>query len=148
MQVAEYPQFVEILTAPGVKSLWPKQKVDDVLVKTYWEALKDQPLPVVRKCMERHQQHCKFFPKPADLRPKVDRLPSVAIPAGTGEADARAIRNLEELRKRDPEAWKRELAVRRMNRLIATQHPGSSMYEVAMNELHGLNCDSGRWPNP
>lgn len=148
MQTAEYEDFIALLKGPEVKTLWPKQKVDDVLVSTYWTALKDQPLAVVRKCMERHVKFGKGFPKPSDLRPKVDRLPAVDLGAGRSEADARAIRNLEALKQRDYDAWKREVDIRRMNRLLATQHPGSSMYEAAVNELHGLNCDSGRWPNP
>lgn len=148
MQTAEYEDFVALLKSPSVRTLWPKQKIDDVLVATYWTALKDQPLAIVRKCLERHQQHGKFFPKPADLRPKADRLPSVNASAGSGEADARAIRNLEKFRRTDPDAWKREVQLRELNRLIATQSPGSSMYETAMTELHRMGCSSGRWPNP
>jgi hypothetical protein len=149
MQTADYEDFVALLTSPAVKALWPRQQVDDALVAAYWTALKDQPLTVVRKCMERHQQHGKFFPKPADLRPRVDRLPPVDISGGGySEADYRAIRNLEALKNRDPDAYKREIQLRSLNRLVATQHPGSSMYEAALNELHAMGYDSGRWPNP
>lgn len=137
MQTSEYQDFIALLRDPSVKSLWPKQKVDDVLVSTYWSALKDVPLATVRKCMDRHQQHGKWFPKPADLRPKVDKLPTVTTAQADGDfgvAEARCIRNLEELKRRDPERWTREVAQRRLDRLIATQHPGSSMYEAALNE--------------
>ena len=145
MQSADFPEFKT--TLQRLKKQWPKKELDDEIVQLYWRALRDQPLAIFRKFVERHEKHGRTYPQPSDLRPKEDKLQSVS---GTGdsafdEGVARSVRNLEELRKRDPEAWRVEVAIRRMSRILATESPGSSMYEAASNELRVLGADNGRW---
>lgn len=46
------------------------RKIEDTLAKTYWNALKDLPLPTVVRYADKHIRHGKFFPKPFELRPR------------------------------------------------------------------------------
>lgn len=136
MLASEFPEFEACVRR--LEKVFTK-KIDDETMQAYWGALKDQQLGVFKRFAERHERHGKFFPKPADLRAKEDKLPEV--PGGKEDAsfkdgEARCIRNLEELRKLDPAAHRREVGRRQIDRILATQHPGSSLYEAALNEWH------------
>jgi hypothetical protein len=112
------------------------KKLTDEMVQAYWAALKDQSFPTVKRFADQHIRYQKFFPKPFELREKEEK--SVARDAKADAdfkaAEDRCIRNLEELRTLDPIAHRREVGRRVVNRVLATQHPGSSMYEAALNE--------------
>lgn len=134
MQTAEFAEFQTMVHR--LSKIFGK-KVDDEMMQSYWFALKDQQLPVFKKFVERHERYGKFFPKPSELRAKEDKIPEVQggkDDKSFKEAEARCIANLEELRARDPIAWRKEVETRSIDRIIATQSPGSSMYEAAMNE--------------
>lgn len=136
MLAAEYAQF-EAEIRRLEKFFERRESLDDELIAAYWTALKDLPLPVFKRFCERHEKFGKYFPKPADLRAKEDKLPNVEGGKDDGpfqEGEARCIRYLEELRKKDPEEHRREVGRRVLDRILATQHPGSSMYEAALNE--------------
>jgi hypothetical protein len=134
MIAAEFQQFETAIRR--LEKLFSK-KIDDETIQAYWRSLKDLQLPVFVRFVERHEKYGKFFPKPSELRAKEDKLPDVAggkDDAAFKEAEARCIRNLEELRKADLEEHRREVGRRQLDRIIATQHPGSSLYEAALNE--------------
>lgn len=134
MLASEFPEFEAVVRR--LEKVFAK-KIDDDTIQAYWGALKDLHLSVFRKFAERHERYGKFFPKPSDLRAKEDRLPEVPggkEDAGFKDGEARCIRYLEELRKTDPEGHRREVGIRQLDRILATQHPGSSMYEAAYNE--------------
>lgn len=111
------------------------KKLSDETTQAYWGALKDQPLGTVTRLADQHTRYGKFFPKPFELRPKEDR-PAVVRDAASDakfrEGEARAIANLEELRKQDPVAWRAEVQARYEARLIATQPSSSILYAEAM----------------
>lgn len=91
------------------------KKLSDEMTQAYWSALKDQPLSTAIRLAEQHTRYGRFFPKPVELRPKEDRPKLAADPIGEAkfrEGEARAIANLEELRRRDPVAWREEVAAR------------------------------------
>ena len=127
--------FRELLSKLAVlfgKDLTPE------LTTLYWEALKDQPIGVVERQGAYHMRYGKFFPKPVELRPKDERAKGAPDPVGEArfkEAEARAVANLEELRKENPEAWKREVASRHLARTLAITHPSSPVYAEALREL-------------
>lgn len=78
------------------------KKATDELVNSYWDALKDLTLPIVRRCADNHARYGKFFPKPFDLRPKDDTPASVKEDKDFQVAVAQNIRNWEERMARDP----------------------------------------------
>lgn len=134
MQTSEFPQFEAALRR--LQKVFTKS-IDDEMVQSYWSALKDQKLPVFLRFVERHERHGKFFPKPAELRSKEDKLPEIAggkDDATFRDGEARCIRNLEELNRIDPEAHRLDVGRRQLDRILATQHQGSSLYEAAYNE--------------
>lgn len=148
MHAGEFEQFKTLLLK--FKKIWtPRPDIDDEVLQVYWRALRDQPLATFRKYCERHEKFGRSFPKPSDLQARPEKLNAVDGGASTSnEADSRAIRNLDALRKSDPEAWKREIAIRRGARIMATQQPGSTMYETADNELRAMGAINGRWVVP
>lgn len=134
MLASEFPEFESVVRR--LEKVFAK-KIDDDTMQAYWGALKDQQLITFKRFAERHERYGKFFPKPADLRSKEDKLPEVPggkDDAGFKDGEARCIRYLEELRKRDPEEHRREVGRRQLDRILATQHPGTSLYEAALNE--------------
>lgn len=138
MLTAEFPQFETEMRR--LEKLFGKT-IDDELMQSYWFALKDQQFGVFKRFVERHEKHGKYFPKPADLRSKEDRLPEVEggkDDATFREGESRCIRNLEHLRGADPIRFKREIHMRYLDRLISKEHPGSSIFEAASTEWHQL----------
>jgi hypothetical protein len=102
------------------------KKLDDELTQAYWIALKDQTLDRLTAMAEHRMKHSKFFPKPMELRPVEDRIP----PSADGkfeEGEERSMRNLEELRQMDPEAWVEQMK---------TLRPGCRALEYAYE--HGV----------
>lgn len=77
------------------------KKLEDDVVASYWGALKDRPLRSVEEMADKHLRSSKFFPKPVELRPKIE----MGADGRLDKADKRTIERLEELRRNDPEAW-------------------------------------------
>lgn len=101
----DFAQFQALLESLAV--VYGKE-VNDQLVQTYWNSLRDLTLPRVKQLAEQHLRRGKFFPKPVELRPKEDPPPTTRTPsmdAAFREAEDRAIRNLEELRQHNPAEW-------------------------------------------
>jgi len=125
-------------------AVWDRPPAKDEQVKAYWHALRDVKFSEVRANAERIMRSAggkRPFPKPAELR---DEAPSEA--GGSDGAfkagEDRAHRNLEELRRRDEPAWKREVQMRKLDRMLVTEHEGSPIYAQALEEwrrLRGLN---------
>ena len=107
------------------------KKLSDEFIQAYWDALKDEPLSTVIRLADQHTRYGKFFPKPVELRPKEEKPPKSRDLEGEAkfrEGEARAIANLEELRRQDPVAWRAEVEARYNARLIATQPTSSILY--------------------
>lgn len=114
MHADDFPKFQALLEQ--LAQVYGK-KLTDELVKACWEALRDQPFARVRQLAEQHLRRGKFFPKPYELRPKEDPLPTSrteSMDAAFREAEDRAIRNLEELRQQDPAEWERHVMAARI----------------------------------
>lgn len=77
------------------------KKLEDDIVASYWQALKDRPLRSVEEQADKHLKQSKFFPKPVELRPKIE----MGLDGRLDRADKRTIERLEDLRRSDPEAW-------------------------------------------
>lgn len=80
------------------------KKLDDELTQAYWVALKDQPLDRITALADHRMKHSRFFPKPVELRPHEERI----APSADGkfeDAELRAVKNLEEMRQKDPVRW-------------------------------------------
>lgn len=146
MLATEFPEFEAIVRR--LEKVFAK-KIDDDTIQAYWGALKDLQLGVFRKFAERHERYGKFFPKPSELRAKEDKLPSVS--GGKEDTDfkaaeARAVRNLEAVRGLGD--FDAELRLRKLDRLIATEHPGTPAYALALNEwreARGLHVSDKEW---
>jgi len=84
----------------------------DPLAQAYWRALRDIPLDEVQANVERillNATKDTRFPRPAQLR-TTPPAPRDAIDPKMREIEERAIRNLEELRQKDPAAWIKQVA--------------------------------------
>jgi len=104
MHQDDFPGFKAVLVQLG--EVYPKKITDDT-VQAYWGALKDLSLATIIRLASQHAKYAKFFPKPVELRPKEDKPPlsDPKFDASFREGEERAIRTLEELRQRNPEAW-------------------------------------------
>jgi hypothetical protein len=142
MQRHDFAEFRSLLDRCA--EVYGKPKPSDALLETYWSSLLDVNIAVVRRCADAHLKHSKFFPKPAELRPKEDKPQAVRDPASDDAfqaAERRAIRNLEELKLADAERWRREVRLRYLDRRMATEREGSAIYAQAKREwlqLRGL----------
>lgn len=148
MQRSDFADFRGLLDRCA--EVYGKPKPSDGLIEAYWSSLLDVNFALVRRCAETHLKHGKFFPKPTELRPKEDKPPSVRDPAADAafqDGQKRATVNLEELRHRDDDAWRREVKMRALDRIIATEHPSSPIYAQAHAEwlaMRGLAVKDGR----
>lgn len=144
MQRPDFADFRSLLDRCA--EVYGKPKPSDALIEAYWSSLLDVNFAIVRRCAEAHMKHGKFFPKPAELRPKEDKPPAVRDPgtdASFQAAERRAVANLEELRRTDEDAWRREVRLRYLDRRMATEWEGSTIYAQAKREwleLRGLHA--------
>lgn len=142
MQRADFTDFRSLLDRCA--EVYGKPKPSDALIEAYWSSLLDVHFAVVKRCAEAHLKHGKFFPKPAELRPKEDKPATIRDPATDAafrDGEQRAIRNLENLRRTDEAAWLHAVKLRRLDRIIATTWEGSPIYAQAKREwlqLRGL----------
>jgi len=137
MHRAEFSQFRDLLDRCA--EAFGKPKPTDLVVQTYWRALSDVAWPTVQRCGESHLRYGKFFPKPADLRPQVEKPPAVrdaASDAAFREGERRAVEGLDALKAADPTAWREELAGRRAARILATGMRDSPEYAEAILASH------------
>lgn len=70
MQITDLGEFNRILDQLGM--LFGKPP-DDEIRRVYFEALKAYPLAAIRERATQHMAEGKFFPKPAELRPKFEK---------------------------------------------------------------------------
>lgn len=111
------------------------KKLEDDILQSYWDALKDRPLRSVEEIANQHVRQSKFFPKPVELRPKIEMGSSGKV----DKSDRRAIARLEDLRRNNPEAWMQAMH---------NHDPDSSALQFA--KQHGVSniwfdADSACW---
>jgi len=135
MHLSEFDQFRGILDEAF--QVFDKP-LNDSLVKSYWEALKDQPLASVRRRAEYHTRHGKFCPRPKDLRPQDERT---ASDGGTANEPAEVERINRESADhwaaylaRDPEEARLRLRLAKASRAEATMPLGTEAYAEAVDE--------------
>lgn len=109
MRAEEFEQF-----AGELKQLCASlgKPYTDPLAQAYWRALRDVSLDEVQLNVERLLLNATKetrFPRPAQLRTTPPER-RTAVDPGMKEIDGRAIRNLEELRQKDPDEWIKQVA--------------------------------------
>jgi len=103
MYSTDQAAFREILNALGQVFGKP---VTDQIMGLYWDALRDQPIDLVKAMALAHTRYGKFFPKPKELRPKDDAPKNdTRKDAAFVEGEKRAWDNLEWERINNPQAW-------------------------------------------
>lgn len=126
MHQDDFAEFSALLAR--LAEIYPK-KITDETVQAYWGALKDQSIATITRLANQHAKFSKFFPKPFELRPKDDK-PALSDPKTDGafrEAEDRAIRNLEDLRQRNPVAWEKHV---RDARIAAGKDPNCNAIQL------------------
>ena len=139
MQTSDFGAFGEILDQ--LCATWDRPPARDELRNAYWSALQDVSLREMRANAERLMRTAtgkQPFPKPAELRNESPRESTPAADATLAAAEARCVRGLEELRVQNPFEWRREVVVRKLNRVLATAEAGSPLYERALEDLRQL----------
>lgn len=78
------------------------------------------------------------FPKPAELRNEVPKDKSTSARQAFENGEAFCVANLEALRRTDPEAWRRDTWLRKLDRLLVTEPVDSPIYAQALAEARRL----------
>lgn len=141
MLSTEFEPFRELLDQLSVT--WTGFAAKDELIQAYWKALTDVRLSEVRSNVERILRTAtgkQPFPKPAELRNQAPHEQNAAAHAVFAAAEERCMRNLEVLKRSDPENWKREVQLRKLDRILATEWEGSPIYAQALKEWRALRC--------
>lgn len=99
MMAAEFDKFVELIRK--LEKLYGKKGLDDETMQMYWAALKELSFPTFEKKVAEHIKRAKFFPKPAELRPRED--------APSFEQSEKSRREFEMTEKRNMAFWDSEL---------------------------------------
>lgn len=99
MHKADYQDFRAVLDR--LAATYGREKPDDESCQLYWEALRDISLDAVKACASLHVKRSKFWPKPAELRPK-----NLAPAEAMGDDGAMAAAAAKSIR-----AWEARLAV-------------------------------------
>ncbi len=111
------------------------KKIDDETMQVYWRALKDLPFGLVRAKAEIYLKRAKFFPKPAELRPKDSAVVAEPDERSRRDFDKATERNIsfwdEEFRI-DPVGTKWKLLDAYVARISVTEHPSTVFYEEKM----------------
>jgi hypothetical protein len=146
MLANDFPEFEALMRR--FEKIFGKS-IDDETMQLYFGSLREVPLNIVRKKAEEYLKRAKFFPKPADLRPK-DEAPvrDVAMDSAFGEGVARCVANLEELRRTDPEKWSTEVRLRKLDRIVAIEQPHTPIYARALcewREARGIHVGDKEW---
>lgn len=147
MLSSEYAAFeIELLQ---VAKLYSKTLEDD-LVEMYWQSLKDLPFDLVKARLKSYVKRGKFFPKPAEIRPKDDDKEGPALshdakrsvhmamielaeksPKENGHLKAALTQNAREWLRRfqvEPEAAKADYAIARHRSDLASIDDKSPLY--------------------
>lgn len=138
-QASDFDSFRK--TLGECATAFSKPEPDEELVRVYWDALKDLAFSTVKAQAQSHLRYGKFFPKPAELRPKEQKA-AVRDPLAEAkfqEGERRAIRGLEQIS--DPVARMEEVKWRYANRILATADPSSPQYAEALTEARR------QWPH-
>lgn len=141
MMAADFARFETVVRR--MEKLFGK-KIDDESMQSYWRALKDQSLQQFERMADKHERYGRFFPKPAELRPKDDAGVAVVrsgkMEAEFKEGEALCVRNLQDIGE-GCEEWVHEVRLRRADRLMATVHESDPTYPIIKREwltLRGL----------
>lgn len=118
---------------------WNRPAASSEMQEAYWRALRDVRLPEVKANVDRILRVAGKrdpFPKPAELRnePPSDAKPDDKFQQGV----EMAVANLEEIRRRNPEFWRNDVWLRRLDRILATESPDSPIYAQALEESRRL----------
>jgi hypothetical protein len=129
--------FRSLLDAQAL--LFGRDKPDDLLLQAYWQALKDLPLETVKACAAIHAKRGKFFPKPAELRPKSDRpdRDMAAERAHFATSCKSAERKWNEALKADPERTRWRLLESYVASIENRFHPDDPAFDERMSIARG-----------
>ena len=128
MYTTDFDVFRETLETCGEVFSKP---VTDKLAAAYWEALKDQHIAAFQRAAQNHLRYGKFFPKPADLRPKTEKAPEPQDEKAIAESHAMSVKTWEALKAQDPARFWRLFASAYMGRLEFRYPVGSFEYNDA-----------------
>jgi hypothetical protein len=135
MLMDDFPRFeTAIRKLEGIYS----KKIADDAVQAYWRALKDLPFQQVEERINSHTRYGKFFPKPAELRPREEKPPVVADAVAFKHAEGVAAKNLETLKHEDYSKWSLEVRLRRADRILATTPADADQHRLARLEAEKL----------
>lgn len=130
MLAAEFGEFDALLRKHS--QVFAKKLTDDI-VQGYWAALKDLSMPTVVRCADNHLRYGKFFPKPAELRPRDDAPATVKEDQGFKAAVEQNIRNWNERLRENPLRTKWMLLDAYVARISVTEEPASPIYAERMS---------------
>lgn len=134
----EYGEFQGLMDQ--LCSTWNRPK-DDSAVKAYWNSLSDVRLDEVSRNVKRILKTAgpkQPFPKPSELRDTPVKEGDPRSQAAFEEGVKRSVDFLEDLRREDPEKWAREVRLRRLDRILATEPPHTMVYAEALQMWHQM----------
>lgn len=124
----DYDEFEAILKQ--LSEAFAKKRTNE-LTQAYWKALKDLPLTTVARMADTHLRYGKFFPKPAELRPK-DAPPERKDDPGFEAANQASMRNWDLRLRQEPLGTKWLLLDALCARIDVMDQPGSLAYHERM----------------
>ena len=142
MHKPDFQAFRELLNQHA--RIFRREVPDDSTVEVYWHALRDVSLDAVQRCAALHLKRGKFFPKPAELRPKGDSgkdvvasepLPAPALSHNLAVRREKAARN--------PTRANLEYRWCQLQRLLALSDLSSPQYAEAQSESAQFLKDYG-----
>lgn len=132
MHNTEYDEFAVVIKALG--AVFGKE-ADDILIRQYWNALKDLPLGTIKRMADTRRKFNKHFPRPVELRPADEKPPLSPTDDGTFQsASALNMRNWSDERSRDPDRYELEFKIARFARIMVQHPPGSAEHESARRD--------------
>lgn len=147
MLASDFPEFEALIRQ--LEKLYSKT-IDDETMQAYWSALRELPMAVVRRKVDEHIKRAKFFPKPAELRPK-DSAPQIDHDEKSRRsfdaAVAKNVANWEGRLREDPLHTKWLLLEAYVARINVTEEPDSVEYHerisFARHAAEKLIAESG-----
>lgn len=105
MYPQDFDHFRQIMDT--LSEVFAKPKLSDAALGAYWEALKDQHIAAVERAAKSHGRYGKFFPKPAELRPKTEKAPEPQDDRAIQESERSSVENWETMRRENaPKFWR------------------------------------------
>ena len=87
-------------------TVYSKPKPNDELVSMYWDSLKDLHIAAVERGINSHLKYQKFFPKPAELRPKDEKKGSDPVAERIhASVEKQSIEMWERMKREDPKKY-------------------------------------------